>query len=133
MKFMFRNKIYIFILLLISAFYVSDAIVNETTSIRFCHLCETPPDKCFKNGLHKWFAQQSPRKGTPDTYSNFVSIFFPSNKNRCKIEITYNDKVLEDVLIMTRKGKGVGTNNLWSFTHFEEFQYHISRRINIKG
>ena len=140
MKFRFRNTIHIFTLLLISAFDVSDAIVNETTSIRFCRLCEPPPkmengnpNGCFKNGLYQWFAKQSPSKGTPDTYSNFVSIFPPSNITGCKIEITYNDEVLEDVLIMTRNGKGVGTNNLWSFTHFDAFQYHISRRINIKG
>jgi hypothetical protein len=112
-------------------FYVSAVISNETTLIDFCHLCET--DKCFKNGLHQWFADPLLRNGTLDAYQNFVSIFPPLNKTRCKIEIAYNDQVLEDVLIMTNKDKGVGVNNLWSFTKFEAYQYQIARRMNIKG
>ena len=137
MKFLFKNKISIFTLLLISLHFVSAVISNETTSIGFCYLCEKPTDQnCYKNGLYQWFALPLQRNGTLDTYYNYVSIFPPSNKTRCKIEIAYNDKVLEEVLIITRKEKGVGTNSLWSFTKLPTFEYHeyqISRRMNIKG
>jgi hypothetical protein len=112
-------------------FYVSAVTSNETTSIDFCHLCEN--DKCFKNGLHQWFADPLQRNGTLDTYNNVVSIFPPLNKTSCKIEIAYNDQVLEEVLIMTNKDKGVGVNNRWSFIKFTPYQYRISRKMNIKG
>ena len=135
MKFKGTNEICLFTLLLMWFFNVSAEISSESTLINFCNICDTTTKKCFENGLYQWFAQPWPTRDNPETYDNYVSILPPFNKTRCKIEISYNDQVLDDILILTKKEKGEGTNNIWTFEKEKNyrFQYKISRRINIKG